>query len=110
MCHATRECQKDRKECDTLVCRSLIRGLKGLGIWPAILTSGNYHGSVLGLIKGLHSLHCFELNKRDDSNTPHEYCKFNWRLNSEITRIKENVVPSGVHDSHREHMNQQAQK
>lgn len=110
MCQATEEHDYDRKVCDTLVFGSLIKGLKGLRIWPAILTSGDYHGSVLGLRKDLSSLHCFALDETRDSDTPHKYCKFNWRLDLEITRIKDTVVPSGVHDSHREHMKQQALK
>ena len=108
MCRA--EYLEDRNECDTLVFGSLIKGLKGLGIWPTILTSGDYHGSVSELIEGLYSLHCFVLDERTNRYTQHGYCKFTQRLNSEIKRIKKHVVPSGVHDSHREHMNQQAEK
>ena len=87
-----------------------MKGLRGLGIWPMILTSDDYHGSVSELIKGLLSLHCFVLDERTDRHTPHVHCKFTQKLHSEITRIKEDVVPPGVHDSHREHMIQQAQK
>ena len=101
---------EDRKECDALVFGSLIKGLKGLGVWPTILSSEDYHGSVSGLMKGLYSLHCFVLDERINSYTQHGYCNFKWKLHSEIARIKEDVVPPGVHDSHKEHMNQQAQK
>ena len=100
----------ERKECDTLVFGSLVKGLKSLGIWPTILTSEDYHGSVSELIKGLHSLHCFVLDGRTARYPQHGNCKFTQKLHSEITRIKEHVVPSGVHDSHREHMNRQAEK
>ena len=87
-----------------------MKGLKSLGIWPTILTSGEYHGSVSMLIKGLRSLHCFALEERNNRETPHKGCKFTPRLDSEIKRIEESIVPSGVHDSHREHMKQQARK
>lgn len=99
-----------RRECDTLVLGSLVRGLKGLRIWPTIFPSGKYLGSVRGLIKGLRSLHCFALGEKSSSSTTHKNCKFTQRLDSEIKRIEESVVLSGVHDSHREHMKQQAQK
>ena len=100
----------DRKECDALVFGSLIKGLRGLGIWPLILASEDYHGSVSELIESLYSLDCFVLDERVKRYTPHTGCKFTQRLELEIERIKMDVVPSGVHDSHREHMNQQAQK
>ncbi len=87
-----------------------MKGLKSLGIWPTILTAGDYYGSVSILTKGLRSLHCFALGARSSSDTPHKDCKFTQRLDSEIKRIEESIVPSGVHDSHREHMKQQAQK
>ena len=99
-----------RRECDTLVLGSLVKGLKGLGIWPTILPSGEYLGSVQGLIQNLRSLHCFALGEKDDSDTPHKGCKFTQRLDSNIKWIENSVMPSGVHDSHREHMEQQAQK
>lgn len=110
MCQATKESKDERKECDTLVFGSLVRGLTGLGIWPTIHTSENYHGSVSELIKGLYSLHCFVLDERIKGYTPHTGCKFTRRLELEIERIKLDVIPSGVHDSHREHMKQQALK
>ena len=101
---------EEREECDTLVFGSLIKGFKGLGIWPTILTSGNYHGSVSELSKGLCSLHCFVLDERTDGYTQHKYCKFTLKLRMEVTRIQNTVMPSGVHDSHREHMKEQALK
>ena len=100
-----------RRECDTLVFGSLVKGMKGLGIWPTILTSEDYHGSISELNKGLRSLHCFTLQaKSSSSDTPHLSCSFMHSLNSEINRIEESIMPSGVDDSHREHMRQQAQK
>ena len=99
-----------RRECDTLVLGSLVRGLKGLGIWPTILPSGEYLGSVRGLIKGLRSLHCFALGEKSSKSKIHKDCKFTQNLDSEIKRIEESVMLSGVHNSHREHMKQQAQK
>ena len=99
-----------RRECDTLVLGSLVRGLKGLGIWPTILPSGEYLGSVDGLIKNLRSLHCFALGEKSSSDTAHKGCKFTQKLDSEIKPFEQYIMISGVHDSHREHMEQQAQK
>ena len=87
-----------------------MKGLKGLGVWPTVLPSGEYLGSVQGLIKGLRSLHCFALGEKTTANAPHNGCKFTQRLDSEIKRIENSVMLSGVHASHREHMEQQAQK
>ena len=98
-----------RRECDTLVFGSLVKGLKGLGIWPTTLPFEDYHGSVQDLVKSLRSLHCFALGEREGSDK-HDGCKFTKRLDSEIKRIEQSTVALGVHDSHREHMKQQAQK
>ena len=87
-----------------------MKGFKGLGIWPMILPSRVYLGSVRQLIKGLRSLHCFALGENGDPNTPHKGCKFTRGLDLEIKRIEESVMLSGVHDAHREHMKRQAQK
>ena len=81
-----------------------MKGFKGLGIWPMILPSGEYLGSVRELIKDLRSLHCFALGEKGDPNTPHKGCKFTQGLDLEIKRIEESAMLSGVHDSHREHM------
>lgn len=88
-----------------------MKGLMGLGIWPTTLPE-DYSGSVRDLIKNLRSLHCFALGERERGkpDTPHKDCKFTQRLDSEITRIEKSTVALGVHDSHREHMKQQAQK
>ena len=110
VCRASGPWEHTRKECDALVFGSLIKGLKDLGIWPTTHTPGDYHGSVSALIKGLSSLHCYVLEKRSYSSTLHMGCKFTEKLELEIERIKIDVVPSGVHDSHREHMKQQAEK
>ena len=101
---------EERKECDTLVFGSLIKGFKRLGIWPTILTSGNYHGSFSELSEGLCSLHCFVLDERANRSKQHKYCKFTLKLQMEVTRIQDTVMPSGVHESHREHMKEQALK
>ncbi|KAK0516482.1 hypothetical protein JMJ35_001085 [Cladonia borealis] len=106
--HLVPECV--RKECDTLVFGSLVKGMKGLGIWPTILTSGDYHGSISELMKGLRSLPCFMLAAKNQSSRAHTCCSFMPRLDLEIKRIEESIMPSGVDDSHREHMRQQAQK
>ena len=87
-----------------------MKGLKGLGIWPTVLPSGEYRGSVQRLIQDLRSLHCFALGEKANSKTPHKGCKFTTRLDLEIKRIEGSGMLSGVHDSHREHMKQQAQK
>ena len=110
MCQATNEPEYDRYECDALVFGSLIKGLKRLRIWPTIRSSEDYQGSVSELIKGLHSLHCFVLDGRNTIYPEHASCLFTLKLHSEIKRIKDTGVPSGVHESHREHMKQQALK
>ena len=99
-----------RKECDTLVLGSLVKGFKGLGIWPTILPSGEYLGSIQELMKDLRSLHCFALGEKSSSDTPHKGCKFTQKIDYQIKRIEEYIMISGVHASHREHIEQQAQK
>ena len=87
-----------------------MKGLTGLGIWPTILPSGEYLGSVHRLIHDLRSLHCFALREESSSDAAHDGCKFTQKLDSQIKSFEDYIMISGVHNSHRRHMEQQAQK
>ena len=99
-----------RRECDALVFGSLVLGLRRLGIWPQVRSSNDYHGSVSALVAGLRTMHCFALDERDNDTTEHRVCKFTLKLQQELDRIEKNILPLGVHESHIEHMKEQARK
>jgi hypothetical protein len=97
-------------ECDTLVLGSLIKGLKGLGLWPVPATPDEVNTSVMAVLDGLLSLHCFALADKSGSESSHEGCKFTTSLNASIQIIKEGVIAWGVDESHRKHMRAQGKK
>ena len=101
---------EERKECDTLVFGSVVKGLRKLGIWPGPLSPSEVHGCVLELMEGLRHLHCFELGGKGGSRRSHTACISTIKLAAEIANIESNVMPAGVDDSHREHIKEQAQK
>lgn len=97
-----------RKECDTLVFGSIIKGLQNLDIWPGPTTPSDIDKSVSILTTDIRSLHCFALG--ENTNTKHTKCKFTTTLSSAMDIIMRDIMPSGVDESHKRHMEEQALK
>ena len=99
-----------RRKCDTLVYRSLVKGLMKLSIWPGPITPSRVYKSMSSLMQNLRSAHCFALGGGRGGGKSHAYCRFTINLAVEIDCIEKHIRPTGVDDSHREHIKEQAQK
>ena len=83
-----------------------MKGLKRIGFWPGPVSLDEVHSSVSGVIEKLLSLTCFELGNDDT----HSNCKYTYKLAAAVVQINKGVMPSGVDESHRRHMEEQARK
>ena len=105
------------KECDTIICGSLTRGLKKIGIVPSVVTSSDIRKSASTLMRDLQLLRCYTLREPQIANSTtsqHSSCAFTGRLTWEIDYINDKIVPQAVNeaidDSFQGHMKEQAEK
>ncbi len=100
--------QKDREECDTYVLGSMIRGLRSLALLPSpIKVSSMNHYSVATFTGKLLAFEC-GFYASDSKN--HYDCKYTIHFHKKVKIRNATTKPSGLLDSHRQHIEEQAKK
>lgn len=99
------------KQCDTFVLGSLIRGLRSLALLPGpIEASSMSHCSVTELAVSVVSLKCARNPSYGDGWDDHKKCMYTYILRRKVFAQNEAAEPSGILDSHRKHIEEQAKK
>lgn len=105
---------EEGRKCDTIIYGSLIRGLESMGISPSAVTSSDIRMSVSDMMCELQLIRCYTLGESAMSFLNHFGCTFTAKINKELDRIKDHVVPLAldvaIDKSHRKHMEEQARK
>lgn len=98
------------EECDTMVLGSLIRGLSSLALLPGPIEAPSMtHYSVAHFTERLLALECavYPSSRRYED---HEDCKFTRNLQAKVENRNATTKPSGMLESHRKHIEEQAKK
>lgn len=98
----------NREQCDSLTYGCLIKGLRGLHLWPKRPDPATINMSVATLATKLGRLHCYAL---PGSVYPsHQSCTFTPQLKQKVDAMNTELEPSGVLPSHLTHMRTQREK